>query len=128
MPSPRNSGSNPVTSALSSAEVALLAARPETERSCSFLRLWTAKEAIAKADGRGLTLPFNQLDVATAVTDGQARVAFEATTWHVTLLDHAFPDGEAATVAIATSRSIGRVNEIAFTASSAHVEPYRGAR
>lgn len=119
---------DPVTSALSSAEVALLATRPESERSRGFLQLWTAKEAVAKADGRGLTLPLNQLDVATAVTDGQASVAFEGTTWHVTLLDHAFPDGEAATVAVATNRRIGRVNQIAFTASPACVAPYRGAR
>jgi phosphopantetheinyl transferase len=125
---PWSAAPNPVTSALSSGEVAVLAARPESERTRSFLRLWTAKEAVAKADGRGLTLPLNQLDVATAVTDGQARVKFEATTWHVDLRDHAFPDGEAATVAIATNRRIGRVHEISFTPSPAYVEPHRGAQ
>ena len=111
---PSNATPSPVTSALSSTEAALLAARPESKRTRSFLRLWTAKEAVAKADGRGLTLPLNQLDVAPAVTDGKARVKFDATTWHVAVQDHTFPDGEAATVAIATNRRIGRVNEITF--------------
>ncbi len=118
---PSSATPSPITSALSSTEAALLSARPGSERTRSFLRLWTAKEAVAKADGRGLTLPLNQLDVAPAVTDGHARVVFDATTWHVAVEDHTFPDGEAATVAIATNRRIGRVNEITFAA-------YRGAQ
>ncbi|MEU5909773.1 4'-phosphopantetheinyl transferase superfamily protein [Micromonospora sp. NPDC047527] len=36
------------------AELAWLAGRPEAERAVDFLRLWTAKEAVGKALGRGL--------------------------------------------------------------------------
>jgi phosphopantetheinyl transferase len=118
---------NPVTSALSSAEVALLAARSEKDRAWNFLRLWTAKEAVAKADGRGLTLPLNRLDVAAAVTDGRAKVEFEGTTWHVAVLDHAFPDGESAAIAIAANRRFDRIDEIALTRSLT-LSPHRGAR
>jgi phosphopantetheinyl transferase len=99
----------PVTSTLSSAEAAALASRPGPHRAESFLRLWTAKEAVAKADGRGLTLPLAQIDVAAVITHGRAAVALDGVTWHVSVIGWAFPDGEPATVAVAANREIRRV-------------------
>jgi phosphopantetheinyl transferase len=110
----------PITSALSSTEVALLTAGREEDRARTFLGLWTAKEAVAKADGRGLTLPLNQIDVAPAVTGGRAKVALDGTTWHVAVLEHEFPDGESATVALAANRRIDRMDDVDFTMSTAY--------
>lgn len=46
---------------LSSDETAHLAALSEPERSEAFFDWWTAREAVAKADGRGLSLPFARI-------------------------------------------------------------------
>ena len=46
------------TFGLSVEEIAELAAFSEQERRARFIALWTAREAVAKADGRGLSLPF----------------------------------------------------------------------
>ncbi len=99
----------PITSALSPSEVAVLEALSGRGRSESFLRLWTAKEAVAKADGRGLALPLPQLDAAPVIGDGQATVVVDGTSWHVAALDHEFPDGEPAALAIATDREARKV-------------------
>ncbi len=45
------------------AELAYLRAAPAPERRRALVRLWTRKEAFAKAVGRGLELPFETLDV-----------------------------------------------------------------
>lgn len=94
----------PIASALSASEVAALEVLSGRARSESFLRLWTAKEAVAKADGRGLALPLPQLDAAPVVGQGQATVVVDGTPWHVEVLDHEFPDGEPAALALATDR------------------------
>jgi 4'-phosphopantetheinyl transferase len=47
---------------LSGTEREWFAALPEDERLAGFLDAWSAKEAIAKLVGRGLTLPFRALD------------------------------------------------------------------
>ena len=96
----------PVTSALSAAETTALASLPERSRGEMFVRLWSAKEAVAKADGRGLSLPLAQLDAAPIVAEGRAVLAVDRTTWHVAVLDHRFPDRQAVAVAIATDRVI----------------------
>lgn len=44
-------------------EVAHIATTPADRRADAFLRLWTRKEAVHKADGRGLALPLNTFDV-----------------------------------------------------------------
>ncbi len=50
----------------SAEEAAALATLPETERSAAFLELWTAKEAVLKALGRGLAYGLHRLSVASA--------------------------------------------------------------
>jgi hypothetical protein len=99
----------PITSALSPSEVAVLEPLSARGRAESFLRLWTAKEAVAKADGRGLALPLPELDAAPVIGHGEAIVVVDGTSWHVAVLDHEFPDGEPAALAIATDRQTRRV-------------------
>jgi 4'-phosphopantetheinyl transferase len=53
-----------VCTALEQAELADL---PPDERTPRFLELWVRKEAVAKADGRGLRLPLAELDVSGPV-------------------------------------------------------------
>ena len=48
-------------------ETAALAALPAAERSAAFLELWTAKEAVLKALGRGIAFGLNRLSIASAV-------------------------------------------------------------
>ncbi len=93
---------SPVTSALAPQEVAALDGLSGRAHAESFLRLWTAKEAVAKADGRGLTLPLAQLDAAPVILHGRATVAVDGTSWHAVVWDYEFPDGERAAFAIAT--------------------------
>ncbi len=93
------------TAILSVAEVAALAARPGADRAAALIRLWTAKEAVAKADGRGLTLPFDRLDAAEVLRNGRARIAVADDVWHVTVADRTFPDGRRGSVALATPRA-----------------------
>ena len=51
---------------LSSGKAAHLAAQSEPDRSETFIDLWTAREAVAKADGRGLSLPFARIRIDRA--------------------------------------------------------------
>ncbi len=55
-------------------ERAVLGALPPHRRRDAFFTCWVHKEAIAKADGRGLSLSPSEIDVADAVTHGRARV------------------------------------------------------
>jgi 4'-phosphopantetheinyl transferase len=48
-------------------EAVALAALPAAERSAAFLELWTAKEAVLKALGRGIAFGLNRLSIASAV-------------------------------------------------------------
>lgn len=52
---------------LSREESACLAATVEPARSETFIQLWTAREAVAKADGRGLSLPFAHIRIDPSV-------------------------------------------------------------
>jgi len=54
-------------------EAAALAALPEAERSAAFLELWTAKEAVLKALGRGLAFGLDRLSIASAADRLQLR-------------------------------------------------------
>lgn len=62
---------------LSSEETAHLAALSEPDRSETFIDLWTAREAVAKADGRGLSLPFARIRIDRA--GNSAEIAAEET-------------------------------------------------
>jgi 4'-phosphopantetheinyl transferase len=53
-------------------EAAALAVLPEAERGAVFLELWTAKEAVLKALGRGLAFGLDRLSVASA--DGRLQL------------------------------------------------------
>lgn len=65
-------------------EVAGLVARPAAERSAAFLELWTAKEAVLKATGRGIAFGLHRLRVSN---DGALRLAWldgdDATAWQL---------------------------------------------
>ena len=50
-------------------EICLLRNTPEEQRAAVFYDFWTGKEAIAKADGRGLMLPTAGFSVVGAVVD-----------------------------------------------------------
>ena len=47
-------------------EIAQISALPELRRESHFLDWWTLREAVAKADGRGLSLPFSEIAVDRA--------------------------------------------------------------
>lgn len=55
-----------------SEEASALAALPETARSTAFLEVWTAKEAILKAHGRGIGYGLQRLQVVS--TEAQLRL------------------------------------------------------
>jgi 4'-phosphopantetheinyl transferase len=50
-------------------ENAWLQSLPPDQKARGFFRLWSVKEAILKADGKGLSIPLNDVD-ATSVVDG----------------------------------------------------------
>ena len=56
------------------AEVAHIRQAPLPERGQYFFRYWTAHEAIAKADGGGLTRPLAQVDCSSLVREAQAHL------------------------------------------------------
>lgn len=73
----------------SGSERAMLASCPEAERDKMFYRIWTAKEAVAKATGQGLSLHFPgftvSLDPPTVTTRPQHSSPQD--TWHLVLRD-----------------------------------------
>ena len=90
------------------AEQAALIALPEGERLAGFFRLWTAKEAIVKAIGCGLSRDPRSFDVS-AILDADVAVVTtgvptaepsEPATWQVRTL--ACAPGYAAAVAVST--------------------------
>lgn len=59
-------GRNPLRVAdryFSQSEAAVVRALPEPDRPAAFLRYWTAKEALAKGLGSGLTIPWDELEL-----------------------------------------------------------------
>jgi 4'-phosphopantetheinyl transferase len=57
-------------------EAAAIAALPEGERASEFLRYWTAKEALAKGLGGGLTIPWAELELVKRPGGAMAPVRF----------------------------------------------------
>jgi 4'-phosphopantetheinyl transferase len=55
-----------------------LDAMPAHARPTAFFTLWAHKEALVKADGRGLSLPVGDIDVARALEDGTVRTRLQA--------------------------------------------------
>jgi 4'-phosphopantetheinyl transferase len=68
---------------LTAREAAALARLGPDKSWASFLRIWTAKEAVAKADGRGLLAPLDQLDASALMDRPFAWVSLEGAQWHV---------------------------------------------
>jgi 4'-phosphopantetheinyl transferase len=72
-------------------EVAALAALPEARRQAAFLRLWSCKEALLKAQGRGIAFGLHRvvfaLDNAGDVTGLQAIDDKPAPAWHIRRID-----------------------------------------
>lgn len=60
---PRADALNIARSRFTQRESAYIEALSRSERADAFVRLWTRKEALHKADGRGLSLPLNTFDV-----------------------------------------------------------------
>ncbi len=52
---------------LSHQQTTKLALLPERARAARFTELWTAREAVAKADGRALSLPFSLITIERAL-------------------------------------------------------------
>ncbi|HYO29133.1 MAG TPA: 4'-phosphopantetheinyl transferase superfamily protein [Thermomicrobiales bacterium] len=77
--------------ALTPGERALLAALPADRRPDVFAALWTRKEALAKAAGRGLALPFHEIDVAAGGDPerwaGWGQVVFDGRGWSLRSLN-----------------------------------------
>lgn len=78
-------------------ERAAFAALPTDRRKAAFLRLWTRKEALLKADGRGLMHDPRQLTVGLD-EDERRTVAFDGRSW--TLCDLAPAPGLAGTLCV----------------------------
>ncbi|MEA3013363.1 MAG: 4-phosphopantetheinyl transferase [Sphingomonadales bacterium] len=64
-------------------EIAWLRAAPEAARSHRFLRLWTRKEALVKADGRGIAEDLRGLDLVPGDGSGVADVAAWGRRWRI---------------------------------------------
>jgi 4'-phosphopantetheinyl transferase len=94
---PTGCGSLP-SAVLAAQESAVLATMRPQERWSTFLRFWTGKEAVAKADGRGLLAPLQQLDMASLASHQHTWSALGGSRWCVQILDANGPG----VVAIAT--------------------------
>lgn len=83
--------------ALGPSEAGWLRGLPEFEQEPAFYRLWTAKEAVAKAAGEGLSLPPVEIVVAPldVVGTGESEVAVRGCRWWLRSLALA-PDAVAA--------------------------------
>jgi 4'-phosphopantetheinyl transferase len=57
-----------------------------TDPTSTFFDYWTAKESIIKADGRGLSIPLNELHI-----DANTHIRIDTVTWHLRNLRHLFP-------------------------------------
>ena len=70
-------------------EATALATLPAAQRNAAFLELWTAKEAVLKALGRGIAFGLNRLSIASAVDQLQLQrlEGDDVTAWQLRRLD-----------------------------------------
>ncbi len=64
-------------------EWALLESLPDADRARTFLQMWVAKEAVLKADGRGLSVDPRLVDTSAIITGGVGYLCLDGTTWTV---------------------------------------------
>ncbi len=76
-----------VDHALSQQEISAIQALRDDARDEALLRIWTAKEAVTKADGRGLLAPLHDLSVAPIVTRPTISTNLGGRRWWVSLLE-----------------------------------------
>lgn len=86
---PRTRALEIATRYFSREEAAALAMLPEAERSSAFLEVWTAKEAVLKALGRGIAFGLDRLSIASAAGQLQLRrlEGDDAGAWQLQRLD-----------------------------------------
>ena len=74
-------------------ELARLKQLPPAEQPDAFYTLWTAKEALAKADGRGLLLPLQTIPAPAGCAQAETALQFDGGSFYVRHLQHlpAFP-------------------------------------
>ena len=82
----------------SAAELEALRAHPHGDRPRAFLRYWTAKEALAKGLGLGLTVPWGELELAQQPAGVMVPVR-QAKDWRLVELDD-LPDGYCGALAV----------------------------
>jgi len=92
----------PPARVLTEAEASALARVEAAQRWRAFLRIWTAKEAVAKADGRGLLAPLNELDASVLVGGPVASVVLGGRGWNVRVCCLPLHGGVIGVVAVAT--------------------------
>ncbi len=68
---------------LAGEESALLDSLPDIDRAGTRLQMWVAKEAVLKADGRGLSVDPRRVDTSGVVTSGVGRVSLDGAIWTV---------------------------------------------
>lgn len=68
---------------LSPEERAVVEAMDDDAGGVAFLRLWAAKEAVAKADGRGITIGLGSLDCVSLLGQPSGAVATDTASWYV---------------------------------------------
>jgi len=93
---------------LTEREIRAWRALPKPQRLHVFFSLWARKEALAKALGYGLALPFNQLDLGISPGNGSIRMNLPCmdcryenlTHWHIRRVDLPGPLGMEAAVSV----------------------------
>jgi phosphopantetheinyl transferase len=79
----RHMGQPPAPGALGTFEMAELRAMASEWRARCFLDLWTAKEAVLKADGAGLAGDPSLVDASSLLTTDRGSVTFQSREWYV---------------------------------------------
>jgi 4'-phosphopantetheinyl transferase len=92
-------------------EVEVLTRSPSTAREETFLAIWTAKEAVIKAAGRGLQMPLDSFSVDISATHVTFHGAGREDSGNWTLHRHRLP-GHHLALAIRTTPGISRLERV----------------